>query len=156
MAAKNTPVKKPTGRPTAYNAERHRVFIDLMKQGNFLSTASAYVGVNSDTIYAWFARGEKGEEPFKTFLDDYKKAKPTIEVACVNILADTIVNSEVDRALRVATARHLLKARYPAHWDKEPVTAKSPGRKVRRYRPRARLTTSASTTRSSRSKSFAR
>ena len=93
-----------------------------MKQGNFLSTASAYVGVNSDTIYAFSPRSEKGEEPFKTFLDDYKKAKPTIEVACVNILADTIVNSEVDRALRVATARHLLKARYPAHWDKEPAT----------------------------------
>ena len=75
-------------------------------------TAARFVGVETKTVYEWLARGEKGEEPFKTFAEDYEKALGTLEVACVNTLAN-------DALKDANTAFRLLEKRYAKRWARE-------------------------------------
>ena len=51
-----------TGRPIKLTPEIHREVVDLVREGNYLDTAAAHVGISRGTIHAWIRRGRRLQE----------------------------------------------------------------------------------------------
>ncbi|OPY31556.1 MAG: hypothetical protein A4E31_00137 [Methanomassiliicoccales archaeon PtaU1.Bin030] len=63
-------------RPTLFNENRKRRFLDAIRQGDSFRAASACAGVNHQTVYKWLKKAEGRDAPseFVVFLDEYKAA----------------------------------------------------------------------------------
>ena len=81
------------GRPTILNKAMADVIIDLLKRGNYLSTASAYVGIKPATITSWVKKGnsladedrelDETEQLFVWFAVEVEKARAFSEIKSV-------------------------------------------------------------------------
>lgn len=89
------------GRPTKLTPELQEEICKIIRAGNYIETAAAYVGISKNTIYDWMRRGarekerlkknprakmKKSEAPFVEFSDSIEKALAYAEVRDVAII----------------------------------------------------------------------
>src|SRR5579862_1643086 len=67
------------GRPTKLTPELQVAICTSLATGAYVETAAAVHGVNKQTLYDWFKRGNSGEEPYADFLDAIKRAEAASE-----------------------------------------------------------------------------
>jgi transposase-like protein len=71
------------GRPTIYSELKAEAICEAIRQGNYIETAAALVGIDKRTIFNWRSRGEKGEEPFNSFFSRVESAMAEAEANAV-------------------------------------------------------------------------
>lgn len=98
MAKTTKSSKSNGGRPTILTKEMAEVIIDLLKRGNYLSTASSYVGISPATITSWAKKGnalaqeqderdlDETEQMFVWFAVEVEKARAWAEIKSVEII----------------------------------------------------------------------
>lgn len=84
-----------------------------LRRGNYITTACRASGISTGTYYNWKKRGEKGEEPFKTFLERTDKAESEGELACMEV----IYNSATEQGNWLSAA-WILERKYPQRFGK--------------------------------------
>lgn len=72
--------------PNLYNAERHRVIVESVREGNFRETAAAKAGVSSVTLRNWERAGARGKEPYVQFATDLDQAEAEAESTMLSSL----------------------------------------------------------------------
>ena len=85
---RNGPPKGQGGRPPKFDVERAEAILTAVRAGNYLETASAFAGVDPDTLRRWIrhgARQEKGQ--YADFCGALKKAQADAEAGGVARIA---------------------------------------------------------------------
>lgn len=86
-----------TGRPSKLTEELKQELLTLIREGNYLDTACACVGIDYRTVCDWIQRGtnthptRKSNQEFVQFVQEYNKAKAEAEkhfISCVRKAAD--------------------------------------------------------------------
>lgn len=67
------------GRDTDYTQEDAARFILAIRTHGFVSSAADKARISRRKIYRWLERGERGEEPFATFLADVREARADVQ-----------------------------------------------------------------------------
>lgn len=62
------------GRKTLLTPEVHQQIVDNLRAGCFKKHAANEAGVSDRLMHQWLERGESGEEPYASFLDDVEQA----------------------------------------------------------------------------------
>ena len=90
-----------TGRPTKLTDELQDALVEKLREGNYIETACALVGITDRTYYRWIERAEdelervaknprrriqKSEEPFIQFRQAVKKARAEAESEAVTAI----------------------------------------------------------------------
>lgn len=117
--------KKPRGRPCKLTPELQAKIVTLMRDGNYVETAAACVGINKETLYAWLKKGARGEGgKFKDFSNAVEKAQAEAERRDVQ----NIGNAAAEGAWQASAWR--LERKFPKRWgrmDRTEVTGKDGG-----------------------------
>jgi len=87
------------GRPTLLTPEIMATVSDLLKRGNYLSTASKYVGLAPETVGAWLAKGKRllndgrnedeyddVERLYRDFALEIEKSRGIAEIKAVEVI----------------------------------------------------------------------
>jgi hypothetical protein len=107
----DSPPKRRRGRQTRCTPTVRKIVCDVVRKGNFLTTAAKAAGISADALNDWKNRGETGEEPYATFLAELEAADMECEKALV---AKVMAASDDDwRA-----AAMILERRYPERWSR--------------------------------------
>ena len=85
---------------------------DGLKKGNYVTTCCQAVGIDNKTFYNWKKRGEKGEEPYKTFLEKVNESEAIGEMIHLEIIHDTAVSGNW------LSSAWLLERKYPQRFGK--------------------------------------
>jgi hypothetical protein len=67
------------GRPSKLTAERQKILVQRISEGNTVETACAFCNLNPDTFYDWMKRGAKPDSVFSEFSDAIRKARAEAE-----------------------------------------------------------------------------
>lgn len=102
------------GRPSKLTEKLKTELLDLIRQGNYLHTACACVGVDYRTVREWIRRGtndhsRKNSGEFAVFAQEYSKARAEAETHLVGI-----VRNDSDKDWKAAA--WLLARRNPLKW----------------------------------------
>jgi len=66
---------KKRGRPTILTKATTAKVVKALKAGMKNNDVADYAGISRAVFYEWLQKGETGEEPFASFLDNVKKAR---------------------------------------------------------------------------------
>lgn len=114
------------GRPTKLTPEIVNEISKIIRSGNYIETACAYVGINKTTFYDWLKRGarekervsknprakvKKSEIPFVEFHDEIEKALAHSEIRDV-----AIIGKAAEENWQAAAWR--LERKFPERWGK--------------------------------------
>ena len=105
-------MERKGGRTTKLTKEVCDNICDGLKKGNYITTCCMASGINRHTYYNWKKRGEKGEEPYKTFLERVTEAEAIGEMLHVEIIHDTAVSGNW------LSSAWLLERKYPQRFGK--------------------------------------
>jgi hypothetical protein len=72
--------KYNVGRKLALTPAIVQQVYDLAKQGLPVKDISYYVGIERETFYKWYNKGEQGIEPYNLFTDAIKKARAELKL----------------------------------------------------------------------------
>lgn len=114
------------GRPTKLTKQVQEDICKLIKLGNYIETAAAYVGISKMTLYNWMRRGRKelervekagprakirkNEAPYVEFLDAVEKALSQAEAVDVAVIG----RSAKEGNWQAAAWR--LERKFPERW----------------------------------------
>ncbi len=98
-----------SGRPPKLTAERQRVIVGAIRQGNTRACAAALAGIHLATLEEWLHKGKAGQEPYTAFAEAVRLADGHIEARMVGNLVSA--GKSDWRA-----ARAWLGARRPKGW----------------------------------------
>ncbi len=76
-------VRKGAGRPLLLDDEMETRICNLIRAGNYIDTAARVAGVSKASLYEWFKRAHRGEQPFAKFLDAVERASSEAEASNV-------------------------------------------------------------------------
>ena len=104
--------RHPGGRPTKLTREVIEKIAELVRAGNYMVTAAAYVGVNRDTLYAWLRRGAAARSGL------YREFSDSIGVALAGAEIDPLklITEAGQKEWRALAWR--LERRYPDRWGR--------------------------------------
>ena len=109
------PGKHPGGRPKGsgilLTEEVKARILLLIQAGNYVATACGACGISEASYFAWKLRGEKGEEPYASFLESLKRAEEEAEAALV-LTIKRAGGSQWQAAMT------LLERRHPKRWGR--------------------------------------
>ena len=115
------------GRPTKISKSLIDEFARVVKAGNYIETAAAYVGISKNTVYDWLRRGarekerleknprakpKKSEAPFVEFSDAVEKALAAAEIRDV-----MIIGKAAETQWQAAAWR--LERKFPERWGRK-------------------------------------
>lgn len=115
------------GRPTKLTPELQAEMVNIIRGGNYVETACAYVGLNKSTFYDWMKRGareidrvkknpkarvRKDEQIYVEFSNAIKKAEAEAEARDVLIIAKAAESQWQAAAWR-------LERRLPSKWGRQ-------------------------------------
>lgn len=115
------------GRPTKLTQELQDKLVTVIKAGNYIETACAYVGIDKSTFYDWLKRGarekqrlaqnprariRKKEEPYVEFSNAVEKALAEAEVRDVAIIGKAATENWQAAAWR-------LERKFPERWGRK-------------------------------------
>lgn len=104
-------------RVRALTDETKAVILSAIREGNYKATACALAGVHRDTVHGWEQRGEAGEEPFATFLDELREAEAVAESTLLRgIRTATGAIPEVKGPDMWSNMAWMLERRWPKRW----------------------------------------
>lgn len=115
------------GRPSKLTPEIQEEIVKVVKSGNYIETACAFVGINKSTLYDWMKRGAREIER----LDNNAKAKPKkSEVPYVefsNAIKSAMAQSEIRdvaiigkaAATNWQAAAWRLERKHPSRWGRK-------------------------------------
>lgn len=118
------------GRPTKLTPELQDEIVKVIRAGNYIETAAAYVGLSKNTIYDWMKRGarekqrialeprkkpSKKELPYLEFSDAIQKALAHSEVRDV-----AIIGKAAEENWQAAAWR--LERKFPDRWGRKDKT----------------------------------
>ena len=114
-------------RPTKLTPELQDEIIKVIRSGNYIETACAYVGINKSTFYDWLKRGarekdriaknprakvRKSEKPFVDFSNAIEKALAHAEIRDV-----AIIGKAAEENWQAAAWR--LERKFPDRWGRK-------------------------------------
>jgi predicted aldo/keto reductase-like oxidoreductase len=124
--------KNKKGRPIKLTPELQEELVKVIRAGNYIETACAYVGINKTTFYDWLKRGarekerlaknpnarpKKSEAPFVELSNAIEKALAQAEIRDV-----AIIGKAAEENWQAAAWR--LERKFPERWGrKERLTA---------------------------------
>lgn len=115
------------GRPTKISKSLIDEFARVIKAGNYIETAAAYVGISKNTVYDWLRRGarekerleknprakpKKSEAPFVEFSDAVEKALAAAEIRDV-----MLIGKAAETQWQAAAWR--LERKFPDRWGRK-------------------------------------
>src|SRR5437667_437109 len=71
------------GRKTKLSPALQTRLLAAIAAGNYIHTACAAVGIDKSTYSRWVVKGEKGQEPYRTFCDGLMRAAEEAQVKFV-------------------------------------------------------------------------
>ena len=74
--------------PTKLTKELCDEICEYIAMGNYIERCCQAVGIAKSTFYNWKKRGEKGEEPYATFLKRVNKVEAKAEIKHTGIIHD--------------------------------------------------------------------
>lgn len=80
--------------------------VEILREGNYVETACAIVGIHKDTYYEWRKRGEAGEAGYVEFLDQITRASAEAERAALAVIRSAVNNWQ--------SSSWFLERRFPA------------------------------------------
>jgi len=86
--------------------------VEAVEKGNYVCTACDLVGISTPTYYDWKMRGDKGEEPFSSFLSAIKEAEAKAEDNALQVIQGANKDSW-------QSAAWYLERRKPDRWGKK-------------------------------------
>jgi hypothetical protein len=111
--------KPRRGKPVKLTLFVQKSVCDAIRSGAYATVACRKAGISVDSLARYRVRGEKGEEPFCTFLEALEQAEVDREVALGKIIVDAA--KEDWRA-----AAHLLERIHPDRWARRAVEGMQP------------------------------
>lgn len=114
-------------RPTKLTPELQEDVLKVIRSGNYIETACAYVGINKSTFYDWLKRGarekdrlaknprarvRKDEQPFVDFSNAVEKALAHAEIRDV-----AIIGKAAEENWQAAAWR--LERKFPDRWGRK-------------------------------------
>lgn len=106
----------PTNIPKSNNSKLTKELCDeicsYIEMGNYITRCCEAVGISTATYYGWKKKGEKGIEPYATFLKKVKKVEAKAEIVHTGIIHDV---AETGNWLASAW---LLERKYPNRFGK--------------------------------------
>ncbi len=105
--------KRPTGRPTKLTPALQQAICNSLASGTYIETAAAEHGINKQTLYDWFKRGNADEEPYRAFLDAVKRVEANAEQ---NALA--LINRAAEDPKHWMAAAWRLERKHPDRWGR--------------------------------------
>lgn len=114
-------------RPTKLTPELQENVLKVIRSGNYIETACAYVGINKSTFYDWLKRGarekdrvaknprarvRKDEQPFVDFSNAVEKALAHAEIRDV-----AIIGKAAEENWQAAAWR--LERKFPDRWGRK-------------------------------------
>lgn len=115
------------GRPTKLTPELQAEIVKIIKTGNYIETACAFVGINKSTFYDWLKRGarekqrleknprakiKKSEAVYVEFSNAIEKALAQAEIRDVAIIGKAAESNWQAAAWR-------LERKYPERWGRK-------------------------------------
>jgi hypothetical protein len=108
------------GKPFAISGEKKQIFLESLREGNFISTACRAAGIDKNTLLDWLCKGgderytrairhEDAPEPYRTFVEEVLEAEAAAEVHAVKQ-----VKQAGDRDWRAAS--WMLERRHGRRW----------------------------------------
>jgi hypothetical protein len=105
---------KKTGRPTDCTPALIQKMQVLIRNGNYIETAAACCDISKQTLFNWLKRGNKGEEPFKTFLDSVNRASAEAEA-----LDLAVITQAANEGKQWGAAAWKLERRNSTRWGRK-------------------------------------
>jgi len=103
---------------TKLTDERANRLIGLLREGHFVNTACAAVGINEKTFRTWCRQGEEGDERWAEFAVKAREAQSHFEVALLNAITAAVPDDW-------KAASWILQHRHPTRWgDHKAASAK--------------------------------
>ena len=87
------------GRPTLCTPSVTRAFAQAYSRGVSVEDAASIAGVKASQAYEWLTRGERGEEPYRTFAEQSTRGKSET----IAVVADKVLRA-VDQDWRAGIA----------------------------------------------------
>ena len=115
------------GRPSKLTPKIQEEILRVIKSGNYIETACAYVGINKSTFYEWLKRGarekdrvaknprakvRKSEQPYVDFSNAVEKALAQAEIRDV-----AIIGKAAEENWQAAAWR--LERKFPERWGRK-------------------------------------
>lgn len=115
------------GRPSKLTPKIQEEILRVIKSGNYIETACAYVGINKSTFYEWLKRGarekdrveknprakvRKSEKPYVDFSNAVEKALAQAEIRDV-----AIIGKAAEENWQAAAWR--LERKFPERWGRK-------------------------------------
>jgi hypothetical protein len=70
---------KRYGRPPKLTAERSRIVVKAIRDGNTRACAAALAGIDPDTLQEWLRKGREGDPAYARFAEEVRSADGRIE-----------------------------------------------------------------------------
>jgi hypothetical protein len=100
------------GRPTKFTSERCDKIIELIRAGNFKTTAARRAGVHPDTLNEWIRRGKAATKgKYFEFSAALEAAEAEAEIKAVAKINDKMDDSSIQAILE------WLRRRFPELWN---------------------------------------
>lgn len=104
---------KRTGRKSKINEEIIEKICILVRAGNYIETASAYAGIDKQTLYSWMRKGAAAKSGiYKRFSDALLKACAEAELRDLQIIANAAAGGQWQ------AAAWRLERRAPSRWGR--------------------------------------
>jgi len=115
------------GRPTKLTYELIEQIADLVRNGNYIETASAVAGINKNSLYRWLKRGAREEERLAKNPKLKGKIEEKIYVDFSNAVKKAMAESEADDLENIKKASRedwkasawRLERRFPNRWGRK-------------------------------------
>jgi len=115
------------GRPTKLNYELIDQIAELVRNGNYIETASAVAGINKNSLYRWLKRGAREEERLAKNPKLKGKIEEKIYVDFSNAVKKAMAESEADDLENIKKASRedwkasawRLERRFPNRWGRK-------------------------------------
>ena len=98
--------------PKKLTKEVCEAICDGLRKGNYVTTCCRAVGISQPTFYLWKRKGEKGLEPYKTFLERVDEAEAVGEMLHLEIIHDNALSGNW------LSSAWLLERKYPQRFGK--------------------------------------
>jgi len=116
-----------TGRPTKLTYELIDQIADLVREGNYIETASAVVGLDKVSLYRWLKRGAREEERLAKNPKLKGKTEEKIFIEFSNAVKKAMAESEADDLENIKKASRedwkasawRLERRFPNRWGRK-------------------------------------
>ena len=122
---KDKVVKDVGGRPTKLNDDLQERLVKVIKAGNYIETASAYVGISKNTLYSWLRRGEA--EKVRREKGEKGKGSETKYIRFSDAIERALAEAEIRDVLKIDRASESqwqasawrLERKFPEKWGRK-------------------------------------